>query len=63
MALGTLLAFGFFYYFLPRIVGLGPTLKALRHGDGWWLALGAMLEALSLLGGIVVFRGVFGGPR
>lgn len=62
MALGALLAFGFFYYFLPRIVGLGPTLKALRHGDGWWLALGAMLEALSLLGGIVLFRGVFGGP-
>ena len=56
-------AFGFVYYVVPRIVGLGPTLKLLRRGDVWWLALGVLLEALSLLGGVVLFRGVFGRPR
>jgi putative heme transporter len=59
MVLGALLAFGFFYYFLPRVIGLGPTLTALRQGDGWWLALGVLFEALSFVGGIALFRGVF----
>jgi len=61
--LGALLAFGFFYYLLPRIVGLGPTLKALRHGNGWWLALGVVFEALSYVGAIALFRGVFSKPE
>ena len=39
---------------------LGPTLKLLRRGDVWWLALGVVLEAVSLLGEVVLFRGVFG---
>jgi len=60
--LGALLAFGFFYYVLPRIVGLGPTLKALRRGDLWWLALGVVFEALSYVGAIALFRGVFARP-
>jgi uncharacterized protein (TIRG00374 family) len=47
---------------LPRIVGLGPTLRLLRRGDVWWLALGVVLEALSFLGEIVLFRGVFAAP-
>jgi uncharacterized protein (TIRG00374 family) len=59
MAFGALLAFGFFYYFLPRIVGLGPTLKALRQGNAWWLGLGVVFEALSYVGAIALFRGVF----
>jgi uncharacterized protein (TIRG00374 family) len=62
-ALGALLAFGFFYYLLPRIVGLGPTLKALRHGNVWWLALGVVFEALSYVGAIALFRGVFSRPH
>jgi uncharacterized protein (TIRG00374 family) len=59
---GAAIAIGFFYYVVPRIVGLGPTLKLLRRGDVWWLALGVLLEALSLLGGVVLFHGVFGRP-
>ncbi len=58
-----LVAFGFIYYVVPRIVGLGPTLRLLRRGDVWWLALGVPLEALSLFGGVVLFRGVFGKPN
>jgi uncharacterized protein (TIRG00374 family) len=52
-------AFGFFYYVVPRIAGLGPTLQRLRTGDFWWLALGVLLEAVSLLGEAALLRGVF----
>jgi putative heme transporter len=62
-AFGALVAIAFFYYVVPRLVGLGPTLKLLRHGDIWWLALGVVLEAFSLFGGIVLFRGVFVRPE
>lgn len=62
-ALGALVAIAFFYYVVPRLIGLGPTLKLLRRGDFWWLALGVLFEAFSLFGGIVLFRGVFGGPK
>ncbi|MBV8219034.1 MAG: flippase-like domain-containing protein [Solirubrobacterales bacterium] len=48
---------------MPRLVGLGPTLKLLRHGDVWWLALGVLFEAFSLFGGIALFRGVFHRPN
>jgi putative heme transporter len=44
---------------VPRIVGLGPTLRLLHRGDVWWLALGIPLEALSYVGQVVLFRGVF----
>ncbi|HSO98477.1 MAG TPA: hypothetical protein VLP43_05965 [Solirubrobacteraceae bacterium] len=60
--LGALVAAGFIYYVLPRIVGLGPTLRRLRSGDVWWLALGVVLEAISLLGEIALVRGVFARP-
>jgi uncharacterized protein (TIRG00374 family) len=58
-AVAALLAAGFAYYVVPRIVGLGPTLRLLRRGDPWWLALGVLLEVLSYGGAIVLFRGVF----
>lgn len=57
--LGAAIATGFVYYVLPEIVGLGPTLRRLRAGDGWWLAVGVLLEAGSYFGDIVFFRGVF----
>jgi putative heme transporter len=63
MVLVALVAFGFVYYVVPRIVGLGPTLRLLRRGNLWWLALGVVLEALSFLGEIVLFRGVFARPE
>ena len=55
-------AIGVFYYLLPRLVGLGPTLRRLRTGDVWWLALGVLLEALSLFGESALLRGVFSTP-
>lgn len=52
----------FFYFVLPRIIGLGPTLRLLRHGDFWWLALGVLFEVLSFAGQSVEFHGVFSRP-
>ena len=52
---------GFYYYVLPQIVGLGPTLERLRSGNIWWLALGIPLEAVSIAALIALFHGVFGG--
>ena len=60
---GALVAVGVFYYVLPRLVGLGPTLKRLRTGDVWWLALGVALEALSLFGESALLRGIFSTPE
>ena len=37
---------------VPQIARLGPTLERLRGGDAWWLALGVLLEAISLFGEI-----------
>jgi putative heme transporter len=44
---------------LPQIAGFGDTLRRLRQGDKAWLALGALFEALSLGGYVVLFRTVF----
>lgn len=61
--LTSVVVFGFFYYVLPKLVHLGPTLQRLRGGDIWWLVLGVLLEAGSIFGDIVLFRGVFSGPK
>lgn len=53
---------GFVYFVVPQIAGLGPTLRRLRAGDAWWLALGVILEAVSIAGEVVLFRGVFSRP-
>jgi putative heme transporter len=58
-----LVVIAFLYYVLPRLIGLGPTLKLLERGDIWWLALGVVLEALSFGGQIVLLRGVFSTPQ
>lgn len=50
---------GFIYFVVPQIVGLGPTLRRLREANGWWLALGVLVEAVSIGGLIVLLRGVF----
>jgi uncharacterized protein (TIRG00374 family) len=60
--LGAVVLAGFFYYVVPRFAGLGPTLRRLRAGDVWWLALGALLEAISIAGQVALFRGVFSRP-
>ncbi len=52
-------AVGFAYYVVPQIAGLGPTLKRLRGGNPWWLALGVPLETLSFVGYVALFHCVF----
>jgi len=52
---------GFYYYVLPQVVDLGPTLRRLRSGNLWWLGLGVPLEAVSIAALIALFHGVFGG--
>lgn len=50
---------GFIYFVLPQISGLSGTLRRLRNGDPWWIALGVLFEALSLGGYTLLFRTVF----
>ncbi|GAC1325870.1 MAG: YbhN family protein [Thermoleophilaceae bacterium] len=50
---------GFIVFVLPEFNGLGATLRRLRSGDPSWLALGVVLEILSLGGYIALFRTVF----
>jgi hypothetical protein len=62
MLFGAVVLAGFVFYVIPQIAGLGPTLRRLRAGDPWWLALGVLLEAISIAGEIALFRGVFTRP-
>lgn len=55
-----LAALGGLYFLLPKVAGLNQTWGKLRHGDPWWLALGAAFEVLSVAGYAVLFRTVFG---
>jgi putative heme transporter len=57
--IGGAAVFGFVYYVIPQIAGLGPTLKRLRAGNLWWLGLGVVVEALSIGGEVTLLRGVF----
>jgi putative heme transporter len=54
-----LLAVGFFYYVLPQISGVGSTVHRIEGGDGWWIAVGVVLEALSFAAYVVLFQAVF----
>src|SRR5438034_857864 len=42
----------------PAIAGLPDVWRRIAHGDPWWLALALVLEALSFVGHIVLFRAV-----
>jgi uncharacterized protein (TIRG00374 family) len=55
----------FLYFVLPKLLGLRDTWNRIQHGNGWWLALAALLEVCSFYGYIVLFRLVFvrGGTR
>jgi uncharacterized protein (TIRG00374 family) len=61
-ALGGVVVVGFVYYVIPQLAGLGPTLRRLRGGNMWWLALGVFVEALSIGGEVALLRGVFSRP-
>ena len=59
--LGTVhpLGVGFLYFVLPKLAGVGATLRHLEQGNSWWIAIGVFLELLSFAGYVVVFRAVF----
>lgn len=48
------------YFLVPKLAGLNHTWGELKHGDPLWLALGAVLELLSVAGYVVLFKTVFG---
>ncbi len=52
---------GFLYFVLPKLAGVGTTLHHIEDGDGWWIAIGVVLELLSFAGYVVLFRAVFVG--
>ncbi len=51
----------FMYFVLPKLAGVGTTLHHIENGDGWWIAIGVMLELASFAGYVVLFRAVFVG--
>jgi uncharacterized protein (TIRG00374 family) len=55
----------FLYFVLPKLLGLGHTWNRIQHGDPLWLGAAVILECLSFLSYIVLFRAVFvrGGSR
>ncbi len=58
-------AVAFLYYVLPKLLGLGQTWNRIQHGDPLWLGAAVILEGLSFLSYVVLFRAVFvrGGSR
>jgi uncharacterized protein (TIRG00374 family) len=48
------------YFLLPKIAGINHTWGELKHGDPFWLALGAVFELVSIFGYAMLFRTVFG---
>ncbi len=49
----------FLYFVLPKLLGLKDTWNRIEAGNEWWLALGVVLEGLSFLGYVALFRAVF----
>lgn len=49
----------FLYFVLPKLLGLQRTWSRVGHGDPWWLGLAAVLEVLSFVSYVVLFRAVF----
>ncbi len=49
----------FIHFVLPQIAGLSATLHRLRDAEPAWIAIGVVLEALSLAGYMLLFRTVF----
>ena len=52
-------AVAFLYLVLPKIVGLHTTWNRLQQGNVWWLAVALVLEVISFLGYVALFRAVF----
>ncbi len=50
---------GFIHFVLPELSGLRGTLHRLKDADPAWIGLAVLVEVLSLLGYVVLFRTVF----
>jgi uncharacterized protein (TIRG00374 family) len=53
------LSIAFMYVVLPKLLGLRETWNRIRQGDLWWFGLAAVLEILSFLSYVALFRIVF----
>jgi uncharacterized protein (TIRG00374 family) len=49
----------FLYFVLPKLLGLQQTWNRLQQGNAWWLALAAVLTAISFWAYVWLFRAVF----
>ncbi|HEX8714868.1 MAG TPA: hypothetical protein VF706_04790, partial [Solirubrobacteraceae bacterium] len=58
-ALFVLTIVAFFYFVLPKLSNVGTTVHRIESGNGWWIAVGVLLELLSFGGYVVLFRAVF----
>jgi putative heme transporter len=58
-ALFILSGIAFLYFVLPKLAGVGTTVRRIERGDSWWIAIGVLFEALSFAGYVVLFRSVF----
>jgi putative heme transporter len=52
-------AIAFLYFVLPKLAGVGTTVRRIERGDTWWIAIGVTLELLSFAGYVALFRAVF----
>ncbi len=52
-------ALGGLYFLVPKLAGLNQTWGQLKHGDPIYLAIGMVLELVSVAGYIMLFRTVF----
>jgi uncharacterized protein (TIRG00374 family) len=52
----------FLYFVLPKLLGLQQTWNRLAQGNVWWLAVALLLEVLSFLCYVALFRAVFVDP-
>jgi putative heme transporter len=59
LVLFALSSVAFLYFALPKLAGLGATVHRIERGDGWWIAMGVLLEIFSFAGYVVLFQSVF----
>ncbi|HST55476.1 MAG TPA: lysylphosphatidylglycerol synthase transmembrane domain-containing protein [Solirubrobacteraceae bacterium] len=58
-ALFILSGVAFLYFVLPKLAGIGMTVRRIERGDSWWIAAAVVFEVLSFAGYVVLFRAVF----
>jgi putative heme transporter len=49
----------FLYFVLPKLAGVGTTVRRIERGDTWWIVAAVVFELLSFAGYVVLFRSVF----